>query len=120
MKRLLQGTAALGLALGFAGMAHAEGYKIGISNTVQGNGWREEMVCAMKAQALVSGKVESLNIAHRNTDAAGQLEDIRRLGSVRSERDLQIFWSLVCLCSVAKASDYLLVSVIDKQYIVWQ
>jgi ribose transport system substrate-binding protein len=79
MKRLLQGTAALGLALGFAGMAHAEGYKIGISNTVQGNGWREEMVCAMKAQALVSGKVESLNIAHRNTDAAGQLEDIRNL-----------------------------------------
>ena len=70
MKRLLQGTAALGLALGFAGMAHA---------TVQGNGWREEMVCAMKAQALVSGKVESLNIAHRNTDAAGQLEDIRNL-----------------------------------------
>ena len=57
----------------------AEGYKIGISNTVQGNGWREEMVCAMKAEALASGKVESLNIAHRNTDAAGQLEDIRNL-----------------------------------------
>ena len=79
MTRLLKGTAALGFALGFAGMAHAEGYKIGISNTVQGNGWREEMVCAMKAQALVSGKVASLNIAHRNTDAAGQLEDIRNL-----------------------------------------
>ena len=79
MTRLLKGTAALGFALGFAGMAHADGYKIGISNTVQGNGWREEMVCAMKAQALVSGKVASLNIAHRNTDAAGQLEDIRNL-----------------------------------------
>ena len=76
MKKLLLGTA---MTLGFAGMAHAEGYKIGISNTVQGNGWREEMVCAMKAQALVSGKVASLNIAHRNTDAAGQLEDIRNL-----------------------------------------
>ncbi len=46
---------------------------------MQGNGWREEMVCAMKAQALAAGKVESLNIAHRNTDAAGQLEDIRNL-----------------------------------------
>jgi ribose transport system substrate-binding protein len=46
---------------------------------VQGNGWREEMICAMKAQALASGKVKSLNIAHRNTDAAGQLEDIRNL-----------------------------------------
>ncbi len=33
----------------------------------------------MKAQALVSGKVASLNIAHRNTDAAGQLEDVRNL-----------------------------------------
>ena len=76
MKRLLLGTA---LILGLAGMAAAEGYKIGISNTVQGNGWREEMVCAMKAEALASGKVESLNIAHRNTDAAGQLEDIRNL-----------------------------------------
>ena len=50
-----------------------------MSNTVQGNGWREEMICAMKAQALASGKVASLNIAHRNTDAAGQLEDIRNL-----------------------------------------
>ena len=69
MKKLLLGTAMLGL--GLAGPAMAEGYKIGISNTVQGNGWREEMICAMKAQALASGEVASLNIAHRNTDAAG-------------------------------------------------
>ena len=77
MKKLLLGTAML--ALGMTGAAFAEGYKIGISNTVQGNGWREEMICAMKAQALASGEVASLNIAHRNTDAAGQLEDIRNL-----------------------------------------
>ena len=73
--------AALG-ALAFAGAAGtaiAQDYTIGVSNTVQGNGWREEMVCAIKAQALASGKVASLNIAHRNTDAAGQLEDIRNL-----------------------------------------
>ena len=57
------------------------GYTIGVSNTVQGNGWREEMICAIKAQALASGEVASLNIAHRNTDAAGQLEDIRNLVS---------------------------------------
>ena len=76
MRKLLLGTAALMLA---AGVAEAKPWKIGISNTVQGNGWREEMVCAMKAQALASGEVESLNIAHRNTDAAGQLEDIRNL-----------------------------------------
>ncbi|MDP3262904.1 MAG: ABC transporter substrate-binding protein [Tabrizicola sp.] len=79
MRKLLLGTASLAIAMSLAAAAHAEGYKIGISNTVQGNGWREEMVCAMKAQALASGKVESLNIAHRNTDAAGQLEDIRNL-----------------------------------------
>jgi ribose transport system substrate-binding protein len=62
-----------------AAPAFAKPYTIGISNTVQGNGWREEMICAMKAQALASGEVAKLNIAHRNTDAAGQLEDIRNL-----------------------------------------
>jgi ribose transport system substrate-binding protein len=54
-----------------------------VSNTVQGNGWREEMICAIKAQALASGKVKTLNIAHRNTDAAGQLEDLRNLISAK-------------------------------------
>ncbi len=78
MKKILLATAALTL-VAMAGTAQAKPYKIGISNTVQGNGWREEMVCAMKAQALASGEVESLNIAHRNTDAAGQSEDIRNL-----------------------------------------
>jgi len=69
-------------ALGVAGTGPAtaqDSYTIGVSNTVQGNGWREEMICAIKAQALASGNVASLNIAHRNTDAAGQLEDIRNL-----------------------------------------
>ncbi|MEO5759353.1 MAG: substrate-binding domain-containing protein, partial [Mesorhizobium sp.] len=70
--------------LASVGASSAEGkYTIGISNTVQGNGWREEMVCAMKAQALASGEVTKLNIAHRNTDAAGQLEDIRNLISAK-------------------------------------
>lgn len=68
--------------LASAATAGAQGsYVIGVSNTVQGNGWREEMICAIKAQALASGKVSKLNIAHRNTDAAGQLEDIRNLVS---------------------------------------
>ena len=73
---LLTGAA---IAVGGALPAFAADYKIGVSNTVQGNGWREEMICAIKAQALASGKVASLNIAHRNTDAAGQLEDLRNL-----------------------------------------
>jgi ribose transport system substrate-binding protein len=79
MKKLLLGSATVALAFGLSVSANAKDYKIGISNTVQGNGWREEMVCAMKAEALASGEVKTLNIAHRNTDAAGQLEDIRNL-----------------------------------------
>ena len=78
--RLLTTTALI--AAGLAAPAFAEGhggYVIGVSNTVQGNGWREQMICAMKAQAASSGEVASLNIAHRNTDSAGQLEDLRNL-----------------------------------------
>ena len=74
---MLLGGAAL---LASAVASHAEApYTIGVSNTVQGNGWREEMICAIKAQALASGEVDKLNIAHRNTDASGQLEDLRNL-----------------------------------------
>lgn len=74
------GAALAVLAIGLGGAASAQDtFTIGISNTVQGNGWREQMICAMKAQALDSGVVDALNIAHRNTDAAGQLEDIRNL-----------------------------------------
>jgi len=73
---LLAGTAVMAMA---ATAGAQDSYTIGVSNTVQGNGWREEMICAIKAQALASGKVAKLNIAHRNTDAAGQLEDIRNL-----------------------------------------
>jgi ribose transport system substrate-binding protein len=75
MLALLAGTALVGAVPAYA----AGPYTIGVSNTVQGNGWREEMICSIKAQALASGEVSSLNIAHRNTDAAGQLEDIRNL-----------------------------------------
>ena len=82
MKRHLTGALAAVLVLGIAPatVSAADGsYTIGVSNTVQGNGWREEMICAMNAQALVSGKVEQLIVAHRNTDAAGQLEDLNNL-----------------------------------------
>lgn len=83
MKKLTRiGLAAIGATM-LAGTAYAQDYTIGVSNTVQGNGWREEMICAIKAQALASGKVKALNIAHRNTDAAGQLEDLRNLISAK-------------------------------------
>jgi ribose transport system substrate-binding protein len=72
---------ALSLSVAFAPAAFAGGkdYKIGVSNTVQGNGWREQMICAMRAQAAVEADVASLVVAHRNTDSAGQLEDLNNL-----------------------------------------
>jgi ribose transport system substrate-binding protein len=85
-------TASLGLAILVAGCTggdgadgtdggggEGDGYTIGVSNTLTNNGWREEMICSIRAQSLVSGEVDSLNILHRDTDAAGQLEDIRTL-----------------------------------------
>lgn len=80
--KLFAGAATVALAatsFGTAAVAQDDGYVIGVSNTVQGNGWREEMICSIKAQAASSGEVASLNIAHRNTDPAGQLEDVRNL-----------------------------------------
>jgi ribose transport system substrate-binding protein len=55
-------------------------YAIGYSNGGGvGNGFREEQVCTAKAEALASGQVAELTTIHRNTDAAGQLSDIRDL-----------------------------------------
>ncbi len=55
-------------------------YRIGYSNGGGvGNGFREEQVCTAKAEALASGQVSELVTIHRNTDAAGQLSDIRDL-----------------------------------------
>ena len=55
-------------------------YVIGFSNVGQvGNGWREEMICSAKAQALKSGQVASMNIIHRDGGPADQLADVRSL-----------------------------------------
>lgn len=55
-------------------------YRIGYSNGGGvGNGFREEQVCTAQAEALASGRVSELTTIHRNTDAAGQLSDIRDL-----------------------------------------
>lgn len=60
--------------------AAAAQYHIGYSNGGGvGNGFREEQVCTAKAEALASGQVARLTTIHRNTDAAGQLSDIRDL-----------------------------------------
>ena len=58
-------------------------FTIGYSNGGGvGNGFREEQVCTAKAEATALGasKVAPLtNLIHRNTDAAGQLSDLRTL-----------------------------------------
>jgi ribose transport system substrate-binding protein len=78
---LFAGAAAIALAVSSVGTALAQdgGYHIGISNTLQGNGWREQMLCAMKAEAKVSGLVDEMTILNRTTDTNGQIEDLRTL-----------------------------------------
>jgi ribose transport system substrate-binding protein len=58
-------------------------FSIGYSNGGGvGNGFREEQVCTAKVEATALGPskvTQPLNIIHRNTDAAGQLSDLRTL-----------------------------------------
>jgi len=81
--KLLAASAAVALtaaSFGTAAVAQDDGYTIGFSNSGGvGNGWREEQLCSVRAQAAASGEVASLNDIHRDTDQAGQLEDIRNL-----------------------------------------
>jgi ribose transport system substrate-binding protein len=54
-------------------------YKIGVSNTLVGNGFREEMICAVKAQALASGQVSEVLVHNVNGDASSQITGMRNL-----------------------------------------
>jgi ribose transport system substrate-binding protein len=73
----------LGAAIAAAGAAGtagaAEKYVVGVSNTLIGNGWREEMVCSVKAEALASGKVSKVIVANRNGGPSEQIADLRNL-----------------------------------------
>lgn len=58
----------------------AASYKIGFANGGGvGNGWRESSICSVKAQAVSSGQVSEVTVINHDTDAAGQLTDIRDL-----------------------------------------
>jgi ribose transport system substrate-binding protein len=52
---------------------------LGVSNTLAGNGWREEMICSIKAQALASGRISRVIVANRNGGPAEQNSDLRNL-----------------------------------------
>ena len=54
-------------------------YTIGVSNNTVGNGWREQMICAIKAEARVRGNVDEVVLLNRDTDTAGQISDITSL-----------------------------------------
>lgn len=54
-------------------------YTIGVSNNVVGNSWREQMICAIKAEAKVRGNVDEVVLLNRDTDTAGQISDITSL-----------------------------------------
>ena len=64
-----------------AGTSSAAGgdYVIGVSNTLAGNGWREEMICAVKAQALASGKVSKVIAISKNGGPTEQIQDLQNL-----------------------------------------
>jgi ribose transport system substrate-binding protein len=63
-----------------AASAAAKMYSIGFANGGGvGNGWRESSICSVKAQAAASGQVSSVTVINHDTDAAGQLTDIRDL-----------------------------------------
>jgi ribose transport system substrate-binding protein len=60
--------------------AAAGPYHIGFANGGGvGNGWRESSICSVKAQAVSSGNVDKVTVINHDTDAAGQLTDIRDL-----------------------------------------
>jgi ribose transport system substrate-binding protein len=54
-------------------------YVVGISNTLTGNGFREEMICSIRAQAKASGIVSKIVTSNRTTDPSGQIADMRNL-----------------------------------------
>lgn len=56
-----------------------ETFTIGVSNNTVGNGWREQMICAIKAEARASGNVDEVVLLNRDTDTAGQISDITSL-----------------------------------------
>lgn len=55
------------------------GFTIGVSNTLVGNGWREQMICAIKAEATASGLVDKVVVVNRNGGPTEQIADLEGL-----------------------------------------
>src|ERR1700720_4127401 len=81
MKRaeILAGVSLFSMLAAASGAHAADKYVVGVSNTLIGNGWREEMICSIKAQAEASGVVSKVIVANRNGGPAEQIADLRNL-----------------------------------------
>jgi ribose transport system substrate-binding protein len=64
---------------GTAASGKSGNYVIGVSNTLAGNGWREQMICSVKAQALASGKVSKVIAISKNGGPTEQIQDLQNL-----------------------------------------
>ena len=78
-KHMLKGASIAALMLVAGGAQAADKYIVGVSNTLIGNGWREEMICSIKAEAEASGLVSKVIVANRNGGPSEQIADIRNL-----------------------------------------
>lgn len=58
-----------------------EQFVIGVSNTLAGNGWREQMVCSVKAEALASGQVSEVVVISENAGPTDQVQHLQNLVS---------------------------------------
>lgn len=58
---------------------HEGDFVIGVSNTLVGNGWREQMICAIKAEATASGMVHEVIVVNRNGGPTEQIADLEGL-----------------------------------------
>jgi ribose transport system substrate-binding protein len=74
-----------GLTASASPAAKSPPYTIGVSNNLIGNGWRDEMVCSIKAQAKASGLVRpgGVYVLQNQLDTARQIQQIRQLISQR-------------------------------------
>lgn len=59
--------------------AKKDGFVIGVSNTLVGNGWREQMICSIKAEAKASGIVDKVVVVNRNGGPTEQIADLEGL-----------------------------------------
>jgi ribose transport system substrate-binding protein len=71
--------AASGSGTGGGPANKTDDFVIGVSNTLAGNGWREQMICSVKAQALASGKVSKVIAISKNGGPTEQIQDLQNL-----------------------------------------